>query len=155
MHDTAVAVLLLQSSPSLVSSPIRENDSGYEVSSKGSGLEGSSQEWEIQHDGETRMSPTSCPACKMGDRAVQGASLCLQPMVLGAEKQCPEDPHSKWKGDEKDRLPHYYLCGVLHCNLQTSKASHANWNHFSSLNFHFQCLKEAGLGLAAASWLLE
>lgn len=154
--DTAAAGLLLQSSLSLASSPTLKNDRGHELPSTASGLEGTSQEGEIQQDGETHTSLISGPSCRIGDRAVQVASLHFLSMVLGLKSfdqhQCPEDPYSK---RDKDRLPHYYFCSIFHSNLQTSKSAPSYSNHFSSLNFWFQCIKQAGLELAATSWFLE
>lgn len=71
------------------------------------------------------------------------------PAKVWAPAAHPADPHYAGEGDE-DRLQRGHLCCVLHCNLQTPRAAASNCNHFSSLNFGFQCLKQASLGLAAS-----
>lgn len=105
----------------------------------------------------TRMSPTACaPSQSRLQDGWQGcwvpalaSSLCLwRPKSFG-NQQCPQDPrHTGW--GNKDMLQCYHLHCVLHCNSQTSGAASSNCNHFSSLNFGFQYLKQASLGLAAS-----
>lgn len=130
---------------------------GYEVPSKGvvwGGLpkrQRPSRIWDTHEPNSMCPQPVPLAGWVTGVLRVPAlaSSLCLwRPKSFG-NQQCPQDPrHTGW--GNKDMLQCYHLHCVLHCNSQTSGAASSNCNHFSSLNFGFQYLKQASLGLAAS-----
>lgn len=120
---------------------------------------GSDLEGKILQDGGTCMSPTArAPqlvllagwVTRLHRVPASASSLCFWGLRSFGQQQRLQGPHHTGQGDQKDRLQRCHLHPVLHCNLQTSRAASSNCNHFSSLNFCFQCLNQASLGLAAS-----